>query len=49
MAYCGSAALVGMDKHGNKNNGCRYTADISGENVGLLPGKKFIALRMFWS
>ena len=49
MASCGSAAWIGMDNHVNKNNDFRYTAVNPSVNVGLLPGKKFIALRMFGS
>ena len=49
MASCGGAAFVGRDKHGNKNNGCRCAAGNPSENVGLLPGNKFISMRMFGS
>ena len=49
MASCRSAVLIELDNHGNKSNGCRITADNPSEIVVLLPGKKFIALRMLWS
>ena len=49
MASCGGAAFVGRDKHGNKNNGCRFAAGDPSDNVGLLPGNKFISMRMFRS
>ena len=49
MVSCGGAAFVGRDKHGNKNNSCRCVAGDPSENVGLLPGNKFISMRMFGS
>ena len=49
MASCGGAAFVGRDKHGNKNNGCRFAADDPSDYVGLLSGNKFISMRMFRS
>ena len=49
MASCRSAAWIEIDNHGNKNNGCRITADNPSEIVGLLPGKKLMALGIFGS
>ena len=49
MASCGGAAFVGRDKHGNTNDGCRCAAGNPSENVGLLPGNKFMSMRMFGS
>ena len=49
MASCGGAAFVGRDKHGNKNNVCRFAAGDPSDNVGLLAGSKFISMRMFGS
>jgi len=49
MASCRSAVLIELDNHGNKSNGCRITAGNPSETVGLLPGKKLIALGIFGS
>ena len=49
MVSGGGAAFVGRDKHGNKNNVCRFAAGDPSDNVGLLPGNEFISMRMFGS
>ena len=49
MASCRSAVLIEIDNHGDKSNGCRVTASNPRETVGLLPGKKLMALGIFGS
>ena len=49
MVSCRSAVLIELDNHGNKSNGCRITAGNPRETVGLLSGKRLMALGIFGS